>query len=188
VRVDAVRRRGSLAARGFHAIVLAAVLAGLAFGASAAAPEHMGADDIRGLWVDHRDPAKRKVGVWIDDCEGLVCGRIHWLKKPLYDGAPKLDQHNPDAALRNRPLCGLRILISFRRVKESSWAGGRIYNPSDGRTFNSTMQLEHDGSLRIRGYVGVALFGKTVEWVRPSEPIARCTEPDASVAAPSTIR
>ena len=89
-------------------------------------------------------------------------------------GEPKRDRHNPDAALRERPLCGLRILTGFRRAKESTWSSGHIYNPNDGRTFSSTMSLQHDGSLRIRGYVGVSLFGKTVEWVRPQEPLERC--------------
>jgi hypothetical protein len=27
----------------------------------------------------------------------------------------------------------------------------------------------------VRGFVGVALFGKTVEWVRPRETLARCS-------------
>jgi uncharacterized protein (DUF2147 family) len=139
------------------------------------APEPAGTDAVRGPWVDHREGDKRKVAVWIEDCDGLLCGRIYWLKKPLSAGGnPKRDQRNPDAALRDRPLCGLRILTDFRRVKESTWSAGHIYNPNDGRTFSSTISLEHDGSLRIRGYVGLSLFGKTVEWVRPQETLERC--------------
>jgi hypothetical protein len=42
------------------------------------------------------------------------------------------------------------------------------------------MSLQDDGSLRIRGYVGVSLFGKTVEWVRPQVPLERCGPPEAS--------
>jgi uncharacterized protein (DUF2147 family) len=104
-----------------------------------------------------------------------LCGRIYWQKKPLSaDGQPKRDRHNPDAALRERPLCGLRILTGFRHTKDGAWSAGHIYNPNDGRTYSSTLQLEPDGSLRIRGYVGLSLFGKTVEWVRPQEVLARC--------------
>jgi uncharacterized protein (DUF2147 family) len=168
--------------------VLAAMFAGFALAARAVTPDRSAADDIRGLWVDHRDGDKRKVGVWIEDCDGLLCGRIYWLKKPLSGGAPKRDQHNPDAALRDRPLCGLQILSGFRRAKEANWTAGHIYNPNDGHTFNSTIHLEPDGSLKIRGYVGVALFGKTVEWVRPSEPPERCAASVASTAAPPPIR
>ena len=155
---------------------LALLLVAFALAAPArGAPEPAGTDEVLGLWVDHRDDDKRKVAVWIDDCDGQLCGRIYWLKKPLSAGGrPKRDQHNPDAALRDRPLCGLTILSGFRRVKESTWSAGHIYNPNDGRTFSSTINLERDGSLRIRGFVGFALFGKTVEWVRPQETLARC--------------
>jgi uncharacterized protein (DUF2147 family) len=157
-------------ARGGAAVLVAA----FALLAQAASPEPAGSDDIRGLWVDHRDSDKYKVAVWIEDCDGLLCGRIYWMKKPQSGGAPKRDQRNPDASLRDRPLCGLKILTGFRKAKEASWTSGHIYNPNDGRTFSSTIQLEQDGSLRIRGFVGVALFGKTVEWVRPPEPLPRC--------------
>lgn len=142
---------------------------------AAGAPDSGGRDDIHGLWVERKPGDKQKVAVWIEDCNGLLCGRVYWLKKPLTaSGAPKRDPHNPDAALRERPLCGLTILSGFRRVKEKSWGSGHIYNPGDGRTFSSTINLEQDGSLRIRGYVGIPLFGKTVEWVRPQGNLAPC--------------
>jgi len=165
--------RVALRAR-WRALVSLLFVFALAAPASGAA-ERAGTDDVRGLWVDNREGDKRKVAVWIEDCDGLLCGRIYWLKKPLSAGGnPKRDQHNPDTVLRDRPLCGLKILTGFRRVKESTWSAGHIYNPNDGRTFSSTMSLEHDGSLKIRGYVGFSLFGKTVEWVRPQETVERC--------------
>jgi len=162
---------GGIALRG----ALLALLAGFALAVAAGEPEPAGANEVRGLWVDHPDSAKRKVGVWIEDCGNLLCGHIYWLKKPLSQGGrPKRDRHNPDAGLRDRPLCGLRILTGFRRTKDGVWSAGEIYNPNDGRSFNSTMTLEKDGGLRIRGYVGLTLFGKTVEWVRSREKPARC--------------
>jgi uncharacterized protein (DUF2147 family) len=155
---------------------LASLLIVLAMASPAAgAPASGGSADVHGLWVDHREDDKRKVAVWIEDCDGLLCGRIYWLKKPLSAGGqPKRDRHNPDAALRDRPLCGLMILTGFRRAQENTWSAGRIYNPNDGRTFSSTMRLENDGSLSIRGYVGLSLFGKTVQWVRPPDKLEHC--------------
>jgi len=152
------------------------LLAGLALAVPVAAQsERAGKDDIRGLWIDHREPEKRKVAVWIEDCDGLLCGHIYWLKKPLSSGGrPKRDQRNPDARLRDRPLCGLRILSGFKRAGDGSWSAGQIYNPNDGRTFSSSMTLESDGGLKIRGYFGLSLFGKTVEWVRPQDKPGRC--------------
>ncbi len=151
------------------------LLAAVALEVSAGgAPDSANINAVRGLWVDHREVDKRKVAVWIDDCDGQLCGRIYWMKKPLRGGKPKLDHKNPDATLRDRPLCGLAILSGFRRVKDGVWEAGQIYNPSDGMTFSSTMSLEGDGFLRIRGYVGISLLGRTVEWVRPKESLERC--------------
>jgi uncharacterized protein (DUF2147 family) len=151
------------------------LLAALALTAPASgAPASEDSRQIRGLWVDHREVDQRKVAVWIEDCDDLLCGRIYWLNKPLSAGGqPKRDRLNPDAALRDRPLCGLTVLTGFRQVEEGTWSG-RIYNPNDGRTYSSTMRLEPDGSLGIRGYVGLTLFGKTVVWVRPQVALARC--------------
>ena len=128
--------------------------------------------DIHGLWLESK---KQKVAVWIEDCDGGLCGRIYWLKKPLTkDGLAKRDPRNPNAALRDRPLCGLKTLSGFRRVDEDTWSDGQIYNPKDGRTFSSTIKLKDDGSLKIRGYVGISLFGKTLTWQRPQKKLQPC--------------
>jgi uncharacterized protein (DUF2147 family) len=141
-----------------------------------AAAEAASSKDVRGLWVDNRDSEKQKFAVWVEDCGTQLCGKIYWLKKPNFDnGEPKYDKHNPDESLQNRPLCGLKILTGFQYTKDSTWKNGQIYNPSDGRTFNSFMTLKEDGSLRVKGYVGLTLFGKSVEWVRPKENLQRCS-------------
>jgi uncharacterized protein (DUF2147 family) len=158
------RAGGGLPSRAL-ALFAAVALAAVAF----AETESARSNDVRGLWVDQRDPGKRKVGLWSE-----LCGRIVWLRKPLSGGRPKQDKHNPDVRLRDRPLCGLRILSGFRRAGAGVWNAGQVYNPGDGRTFSSTMTLEGDGGLRIRGYVGAALFGKTVNWVRPQDRLSPC--------------
>ena len=133
------------------------------------------ANDIHGLWINNKDVEKQKFAVMVEDCGSKLCGRLYWLKKPLSaSGLPKRDKHNPNEALRDRPLCGLQILTGFQYVGDNTWNAGEIYNPDDGLTFSSTMKLAPEGSLKIRGYVGISLFGKTLEWVRPTEEIARC--------------
>ena len=133
------------------------------------------ANKIHGLWVDNKDPDRQKFAVMVEDCGSKVCGSLYWLKKPLSSsGQPKRDKHNPSEALRDRPLCGLQILTGFQYANDALWNEGEIYNPDDGLTFSSTMKLSPEGNLKIRGYVGISLFGKTLEWVRPSEEVARC--------------
>jgi len=139
--------------------------------ALAGAAEHK----IHGLWVDNKDPSRQKFAVMVEDCGSKVCGSLYWLKKPASaNGLPKRDKHNPNEALRDRPLCGLQILTGFQHANDALWQDGEIYNPDDGLNFSSTMKLSPQGTLKIRGYVGISLFGKTLEWVRPTEEIARC--------------
>ncbi len=129
-------------------------------------------NDIHGLWIESR---KQKTAVWIEDCDDKLCGRIYWLKKPLSaNGKPKRDHHNPDVTLRNRFRCGLRIMSGFVHKKKNSWSGGEIYNPSSGRTYNGMIRLDEEGSLKVRGYIGISLFGKTLKWIRPLEKIKQC--------------
>ncbi|GAB1235320.1 DUF2147 domain-containing protein [Ferrigenium sp. UT5] len=157
----------------FH-IVFALLGLGLVTSANSA-PMPPVSGDIRGLWVNHALREKQKFAVWIDDCEGRLCGRIYWLKKPLAaDGQPKQDAHNPDDTLRARSLCGLNILDGFHRVKQNSWAKGKLYNPLDGKTFDAAINLLQDGSISVRPYIGTPLFGKTLRWVRTQKTLPKC--------------
>jgi len=152
-------------------LVLSALVGAFSTSALAGAAEHK----IQGLWVDNKDPNRQKFAVMVEDCGSKVCGSLYWLKKPVSaNGLPKRDKHNPNEALRDRPLCGLQILTGFQPANDALWQDGEIYNPDDGLTFSSTMKLSPEGTLKIRGYVGISLFGKTLEWVRPAEEITRC--------------
>lgn len=44
--------------------------------------------------------------------------------------------------------------------------GGTIYDPRNGKTYECEVTLEYDGTLEVRGYVGLPLYGKTVVWTR----------------------
>ena len=152
-------------------LVLSALLGAFSTSALAGTAEHK----IQGLWVDNKDPNRQKFAVMVEDCGSKVCGSLYWLKKPVSaNGLPKRDKHNPNEALRDRPLCGLQILTGFQSTNDALWQDGEIYNPDDGLTFSSTMKLSPEGTLKIRGYVGISLFGKTLEWVRPVGEVLRC--------------
>lgn len=141
----------------------------------ASAPVSGAATGILGLWVDQEQADRQKLGIWIDECGGTLCGRIVWMKKPQSrEGSLKRDRHNPDESLRDRPVCGLRILEGFRQVAHNIWSEGRIYNPNDGRTYSSTLTLRADGSLSVRGFVAFEWLGKTVAWVRPNDAKNNC--------------
>jgi uncharacterized protein (DUF2147 family) len=109
-----------------------------------------------------------KSHVEIMTCGEKLCGRIIWLKEPMDDeGMPKHDANNPDSELQSRPIIGLPLLANFIAGAEANvWDDGTIYNPEDGETYSSTMTLLNGATLKVRGYVGLPLFGKTQVWTR----------------------
>ena len=119
--------------------------------------------------------AETPLGMWetgeshieIYHCGDLLCGRIAALDEPLDQaGNPEVDTNNPDPALKTRPILGMDLIAGFSRKSDRKWVGGTIYDPRDGKTYKCKMTLQKDGTLKVRGYVGMSLFGKTVVWTR----------------------
>jgi uncharacterized protein (DUF2147 family) len=120
------------------------------------------ADELLGIWLNHEKDAHVK----IYKCGEEYCGKIVWLKNPEEDGAPKKDKHNPDESLQSRPLKGLDILYGFNFDNNRKWDNGKIYNPRDGKTYSCYLKILDDGRLKVRGFVGISLIGKTNYWSR----------------------
>jgi uncharacterized protein (DUF2147 family) len=93
-----------------------------------------------------------KVTVRVANCGPNLCGTIVALSKPLdKKGRPKVDKDNPNPALRNRPVIGLRILNNMKPSGDNKWVGS-IYNADDGRTYSSRMRLDGN-SMKVKGCV-----------------------------------
>lgn len=122
------------------ALVLSTVIGATAGGARA--------EDATGTWIMESG----KVTVRVAPCGGNLCGVIVAMKKPLdKSGKPKHDKDNPNPALRNRPVIGLRILSDMEPNGDGKWEG-TIYNPDDGNTYNSDMRLV-GAKLKVKGCV-----------------------------------
>jgi len=116
-----------------------------------------------GLWYAEGGAAQ----VAIEPCGGALCGRVVWLRSPLADdGCALRDRHNPDPSLRRRTVVGLEVLHGLQSRGDGTWSDGRIYDPSTGTTYTCQLTLDGENRLRLRGYVGVPLFGRTTTWTR----------------------
>jgi len=120
------------------------------------------ADELMGIWLNDEKDAHVK----IYKCGEDYCGKIVWLKEPEEDGAPKKDKHNPDESLQSRPVKGLDILTGFNFDSNKKWENGTIYNPRDGKTYSCYLKILDDGRLKVRGFVGISIIGKTNYWTR----------------------
>lgn len=123
------------------------------------------------------NPAEKIVGIWqtggeepsrieIFQREGKYFGKIIWLANPTEDGAPRTDMNNPNAELRQRKILGLELLKAFEfDPNKQSWVDGTIYDPMSGNTYSCTIRREKN-TLQVRGYIGIALFGRTEIWTK----------------------
>jgi uncharacterized protein (DUF2147 family) len=110
----------------------------------------------QGVWL-----MDGRVAVQIFECEGLMCGRIVWLRVPRdAQGLLDRDRKNPVPALQQRKLCGLTILWGLRPTGANRWVDGWFYNPDDGKAYSVTAQLKSDDVIVARIYSGIPLFGK----------------------------
>lgn len=68
---------------------------------------------------------------------------------------------------KNKPIEGMAILTGMTKVSDIEYGGGEILNPKNGKLYSCTLTLEKGGKrLKVRGYIGVAMFGKTQYWER----------------------
>lgn len=79
-----------------------------------------------------------------------------------------MDKHNPNPALRNRPTLGLEILKDFSFDGKDEWKDGTIYDPKSGKTYSCYIRMENKNKLKIRGFIGVSMLGRTTYWTRSS--------------------
>lgn len=113
---------------------------------------------ITGHWLTENGDGTIEVYVTPD---GTLEGKIIDGK-----GKGRLDDKNPEPALRTRPLKGVVILKGMKPDGPGRWSGGTIYDPDSGNTYRCTVRLEGKDVLHLRGYVGVSLFGRTSRWTR----------------------
>jgi len=65
----------------------------------------------------------------------------------------------------NKPLLGLNILTGLQK-NGSEWSNGEIVDPRNGTVYSCYITLINENKLKIRGYIGFSLLGKTKYWER----------------------
>lgn len=138
--------------------------------AGAAAP-----DAILGTW----NTAEGKSKVEIFKKGDQYFGKIIALKEPTYpadpnhkdyiagrENQPKVDRNNPDEKFRDRGIVGMELISGFTHDGGDMWTGGTIYDPESGKTYKCKMTLASPNELKVRGFIGVSLIGRTTVWTR----------------------
>jgi uncharacterized protein (DUF2147 family) len=111
--------------------------------------------DIVGRWRDSDGESE----IAISRCGPALCGKIVWLKEERFD------IYNPNQGLRKRSLMGIQVLSGFKPAAKGALEG-EGYNPADGKTYRTTLELTSARSLVVRGCVLGGLICDDDTWSR----------------------
>jgi len=121
------------------------------------------ADAVLGKWINPSGEGQ----IQIYKKGESFYGKLVWLKAPNDEATnkPKLDKNNPDKNLQSRPILGLEILKNFKFDGDNVYEDGNIYDPKNGKDYSCKITL-NGNKLKIRGYIGISLLGRSEVWTR----------------------
>jgi uncharacterized protein (DUF2147 family) len=119
--------------------------------------------------------AQDVVGRWktIDDETGKAKSIIEIYKEgDKYYGKIVQLLNEPDGICRtcetkykNKNIVGLVILKDLEKDGDE-YNDGEIMDPKNGKTYSCYIELESANKLKVRGYIGFSLLGRTQYWYR----------------------
>jgi uncharacterized protein (DUF2147 family) len=116
---------------------------------SDAQQEQSAADKITGLYWSPKKDAKIEIYKKGDRYYG----------KSVWVNVNRKDDKNPNETLQKRDVLGIELLSNFS-YNDGTWSDGKIYDPESGKTYDCKMNI-NGNSLKVRGYIGISLFGRT---------------------------
>ena len=149
------------------------ILGALVLAGALGSPAWAQQSSVMGTWLTQSGVAQVRISPCPNPAQGPICGNIVGLINPKGPNgqavAPEaaIDYRNADPALRGRKVLGMPLIWGFKTTSDlNSFEDGQIYNGENGKIYNANISLQPDGKLRLRGYVGAAMFGETQLWTR----------------------
>ena len=121
---------------------------------------------FEGVWVsvdDVSNQRKSEISLYVEG--GKLYGQIARLLLEE-DKAKQCAACKGD--LKNKPIEGLTIIEGLE-WDGTAWTGGKILDPANGKQYSCTLTLENDQTLKVRGYLGISLLGRTQTWYKSSK-------------------
>ena len=118
---------------------------------------------IEGVWITQDDETgKKKSEVLLYKNEGKLYGKI--LNLLLEEDKGKLCV-NCKGENKNLAIKGM-VIVEGLELNGKTWEGGTILDPKSGKTYSCYITFENDNTLKVRGYIGFSLLGRTQKWIR----------------------
>lgn len=100
--------------------------------------------------------------VEIYEKEGKAYAKIIEIKDPERQNAVCTECKGEN---KGKPILGLEILTGLEK-DDDEWSGGKILDPRNGKVYKCYIELVEPNKLKLRGYIGFSLLGKTKYWER----------------------
>ena len=115
-----------------------------------------------GTWktIDDED-GKAKSNIEIYEKDGKLYGKIIKLIDPERTICTKCKGDKKD-----KPIEGMVIVWDLEQKSGTEWDGGKILDPKNGKEYKCLIELKDANTLKVRGFIGVSLFGRTQYWYR----------------------
>jgi len=69
---------------------------------------------------------------------------------------------------KNKPVKGM-VIIDGLSKDDDEWNDAKILDPKTGKEYKCYITLENNNKLKVRGYIGFALLGRTQYWTKVQE-------------------
>lgn len=124
-------------------------------------------DSIVGNWQTKDDKTgKTNSIIKIYEENGTYSGIVYKTFPRDANDDPKIC-HSCQGRYKLKDIHGLKLIWGLKHVKPNLWDDGRIMDPTTDKIYRVSMSLQNDGNeLRVHGYIGIHLFGRTVVWFR----------------------
>lgn len=66
---------------------------------------------------------------------------------------------------KNKPILGMTVIRGLSKDGKE-YNSGEILDPTSGKLYKCFITLDSKDKLKVRGYIGVSLFGRTQYWFR----------------------
>lgn len=122
-----------------------------------------------GKWetIDDETGKVRSI-VEIYEQKGKLFGKILELRNRTADEDPDpvCDDCDKDDPRYNQRVVGMVFLTDLKKESDTLWEGGKILDPKNGSVYSCYIKLISPNKLRVRGYLGFSLLGRTQFWHR----------------------
>lgn len=120
---------------------------------------------VEGLWttIDDEDGQPSSI-ISIEIVDNELTATI----KELLTQPQDILCENCSGDKHNQPIVGMQIITNMKK-NGSSWSGGKVLDPKNGKTYKCKVELEGNDKLKMRGYIGIPALGRTQVWERRSE-------------------